>query len=221
VFAPPLGRTLGFMSSGANFRKSGAVGRKRESSKTQEIFCSQPRAERLDARRQETNHQGRSTRLLDRRRAHCRRSGMLREEWTLSARSVPQRIAEPTFCRHLSRARVWRAQPALHRLQRHHVQHGGCLNLNAQYGIGRQGLRCPRLFSKCGDRSGGGFVKGCTLDRHRVDRPVHRLHCYPAGPRRRHDVPEDSIVFVFYSPPLLGILCTLSFEVARAIRSGE
>jgi hypothetical protein len=65
VFAPPLGRTLGFMSSGANFRKSEAVGRKREGSKTQEIFCSQSRAERLDARRQEANHKVRSTQLLD------------------------------------------------------------------------------------------------------------------------------------------------------------
>ena len=76
----------------------------------------------------------------------------------------------------------------------------GCLDLNAQYGIGRQRLCCPWLFSKCGHRSGSGFVKGGTLDRHRVDRPVHRLHCYPAGPRRRHDVSQDSIVFAFYSP---------------------
>ena len=84
VFAPPLGRTLGFMSSGTNFRKSGAVGRKREQSKKlRKSFAASPgRNGWMPAgRRRITRYSQRdfSNRPQAQPRAHCRRSGTMRE----------------------------------------------------------------------------------------------------------------------------------------------
>ena len=109
------------------------------------------------------------------------------------------RASVTPFREHVLRTRARRPLPPLERLERDFVNDRRQMHLDAKRGIRLQGLRCPPLFAKRGDRLCRGLVERCRLHPHRVRHTLEVAEGNGAGAGLEHTRRIAASLFVLHA----------------------